>query len=85
MGCVRYQHDINHHCPKEEEQRCTCEPTRMDEGFYKLVPLESPQRKPDDSCIRMWLGGKWVEKKAGWTMEGEKAFGGDGYHGYVYE
>ena len=55
----------------------------MDENFYKLVPLLSPQKKPDDTCIRQFLGGEWLEKKQDWTMAGEKAFGGDGYHGYV--
>ena len=55
----------------------------MDENFYKLVPYESQQKKPDDSCIRQFLGGNWLTKKEGWTMEGEKLFGGDGYHGYA--
>jgi alpha 1,2-mannosyltransferase len=54
----------------------------MDENFYKLVPLESPQKKPDDTCIRQFLGGKWLEKNDGWTAEGERSLGGDGYHGY---
>ncbi|KAH9208437.1 putative alpha-1,2 mannosyltransferase KTR1 [Leptodontidium sp. 2 PMI_412] len=62
--------------------KCSCEPTRMDENFYKLVPLESPQKKPSDTCIRQFLGGDWLKKKEGWTMAGEKAYGGDGYHGY---
>jgi len=48
-----------------------------------LVPLESPQKKPDDTCIRQFLGGKWLEKKDGWSQEVERAFGGDGYQGYV--
>ena len=61
--------------------RCTCEATGLDENFYKLVPMESPQRKPQDSCIRAWMGGEWVEKKQGWSGEAERAFGGDGYHG----
>ncbi|EHL03139.1 putative Alpha-1,2 mannosyltransferase KTR1 [Glarea lozoyensis 74030] len=64
------------------EGKCFCEPTRLDENFYKLVPLESPQKKPLDTCIRQFLGGEWLKKKDGWTMAGEKAFGGDGYHGY---
>jgi hypothetical protein len=45
-----------------------------------LVPVESPQT---DTCIRQFLGGVWLEKRGGWAMEGEKAFGGDGYSGYV--
>lgn len=79
---IGYQHGINHHCPPHREGKCSCQPTRMDENFYKLVPLESPQRKPTDTCIRQFLGGEWLKKKEGWTMAGEKAFGGDGYHGY---
>jgi hypothetical protein len=79
---IGYQHDINHHCPPHREGKCSCQPTSMDENFYKLVPLESPQRKPSDTCIRQFLGGEWLKKKEGWTMVGEKAFGGDGYHGY---
>ncbi|KAE9377218.1 glycosyltransferase family 15 protein [Stipitochalara longipes BDJ] len=79
---IGYQHDINHHCPPHREVKCSCQPTSLDENFYKLVPLESPQRKPADTCIRQFLGGEWLKKIEGWTMEGEKTFGGDGYHGY---
>ena len=80
---IGYQHDINHHCPPKREGKCACQPTRMDENFYKLVPRESPQRKPKDTCIRQFLGGEWLEKKEGWSMEADKALGGDGYGGYV--
>ncbi|PBP27351.1 WD domain-containing protein [Diplocarpon rosae] len=79
---VGYQHDINHHCPPHREGKCSCEPTSLDADFYKLVPLESPQKKPADTCIRQFLGGEYLKKVDGWTMAGEKAFGGDGYHGY---
>lgn len=79
---IGYQHDINHHCPPLREGKCDCEPTQMDENFYRLVPLESPQKKPVDTCIRQFLGGEWLRKKEGWSMAGEKAYGGDGYHGY---
>lgn len=83
---IGYQHDINHQCPPKREGQCDCEPTRLDANFYKLVPIESPQVKPRDTCLRLWLGGsEWLEKKEGWSMEGERAFGGDGYHGYVLE
>lgn len=71
------------HCPSRSSHRCSCEPTTMDENFYKLVPLESSQKKPDDSCIRQFLGGPWLDKKQGWSQEGERLFGGDGYHGYT--
>lgn len=71
------------HCPSRSSHRCTCEPTTIDENFYKLVPLESSQKKPDDTCIRQFLGGPWLDKKQGWSQEGERLFGGDGYHGYT--
>lgn len=63
--------------------QCTCQPTSLDENFYKLVPMESPQVKPADTCIRLWLGGEWLAKRDGWNQEVERAFGGDGYGGYV--
>jgi alpha 1,2-mannosyltransferase len=67
--------------------RCTCAPTtNINENFYKLVPMESPQRKPDDSCIRLWLGGdEWLGKKSGWDRDAERVLGGDGFGGYVRE
>lgn len=71
------------HCPPRASNRCSCDPTSIDEGFYRLVPLESPQKKPDDTCIRQFLGGHWLEKKDGWSQEVERAFGGDGYQGYM--
>jgi alpha 1,2-mannosyltransferase len=70
------------HCPPFSADRCACEPTSIDENFYKLVPLESPQKKPGDTCIRQFLGGDWLKKKEGWSQAAERAFGGDGYHGY---
>lgn len=92
---IGYQHDIASHCPPAgqgfgevpggEGGRCTCEPTGLDENFYKLVPMESPQVKPADTCIRLWLGGEWLDKKEGWNQEVERAFGGDGYSGYVLD
>jgi alpha 1,2-mannosyltransferase len=80
---IGYQHNINHHCPPLSQDRCSCEPTSIDENFYKLVPLESPQRKPKDTCIRQFLGGSWLNKREGWTATTERALGGDGYHGYT--
>ena len=73
------------HCPPNASDRCECEPTSVDENFYKLVPLESPQKKPADTCIRQFLGGDWVKKRAGWDQEAERAIGGDGYGGYVVD
>lgn len=71
------------HCPPQSAHRCSCDPTSVDENFYRLVPLESPQKKPDDTCIRQFLGGNWLDKEDGWSQEVERAFGGDGYQGYV--
>ena len=65
--------------------RCTCEPTTLDENFYRLIPMESPQMKPSDTCIRLWLGGEWLKKKDGWRQEAEMILGGDGYGGYVLD
>ena len=73
------------HCPPQSSHRCSCDPTPVDENFYRLVPLESPQKKPDDTCIRQFLGGNWLDKKEGWSQEVERAFGGDGYQGYATE
>ncbi len=73
---------LSRHCPPQSSDRCSCEPTPIDENFYKLVPLESPQKKPDDTCIRQYLGGPWLDKKRDWSQEGERLFGDDGYHGY---
>ncbi|KAI9782706.1 MAG: hypothetical protein M1839_004693 [Geoglossum umbratile] len=83
FGDIGYQHDINRHCPPNSSHRCLCEPTPIDENFYKLVPFESPQKKPADTCIRQFLGGDWLKKSDDWDQEAEKDFGGDGYHGYV--
>jgi alpha 1,2-mannosyltransferase len=87
---IGYQHDATRHCPAErlrggggDGERCACEPTRLDENFYSLVPMESPQRKPRDTCVRSWLGGEWLKKKDGWKREVEVTLGGDGYGGYV--
>jgi len=77
---VGYRHDICEQCPRKGG--CECVDTKVDEGFYRLVPRESRQRKPRDTCIRMWLGGEWLRKKEGWTAEVERAWGGDGYGGY---
>ncbi len=64
---------------------CGCTITALDENFSKLVPYRSKQRKPSDTCIRRWLGGKWLEKKPGWTRQADIAVGGDGYGGYVLD
>lgn len=84
---IGYQHDIARHCPREHARigSCDCQGTPLDENFYKLVPMESPQRKPRDTCVRMWLGPEWTEKTPGWNMDVEKAVGGSGYGGYVKE
>ncbi|KAF7871854.1 hypothetical protein EAF04_003961 [Stromatinia cepivora] len=80
---VGYRHGINSVCPGGKEGSCACEERGVDEGFYKLVPLESPQRKPGDTCIRGWIGGEWTRKRRGWRREDEVGVGGDGFGGYV--
>lgn len=80
---IGYQHDALRHCPEIGGGRCACDPTSIDENFYKLVPMESPQKKPADTCVRRWLGGEWLVKKEGWRAEIERAVGGDGFGGYV--
>jgi len=82
---IGYQHDIARHCPRPEVRRgmCDCEATGLDENFYKLVPMESPQRKPADSCLRLWLGGSWLDRREGYDAEIDRALGGDGLGGYV--
>lgn len=64
---------------------CGCTVNFFDVNFAKLVPFESKQRKPSDTCIRMWLGGRWLKKKPGWTRQADIAAGGDGYGGYVLD
>ena len=64
---------------------CGCTTSTFDENTSKLIPYKSKQRKPSDTCIRRWLGGRWLEKRPGWTRQGEIAFGGDGYGGYVLD
>ncbi|KAI9684776.1 MAG: hypothetical protein M1829_000151 [Trizodia sp. TS-e1964] len=81
---IGYQHDINRNCPPDKPRQCACEPTPIDENFYKLVPLESGQKKPEDTCIRQFLGGDWLKKRQGWSRDDEKVFGGDGYQGYEF-
>lgn len=81
---IGYQHEINRHCPIRSADRCACQPTDLDENFYKLVPLESPQMKPKDTCIRQWLAAAKLtttfvetcqdqQQKNGWLTESEKA------------
>lgn len=62
---------------------CGCTVTSFNMGFSKLVPYESKQMKPIDTCIRLWLRGRYLLKKAGWSREAEIAAGGDGYGGYL--
>ncbi|RYO85617.1 hypothetical protein DL763_007026 [Monosporascus cannonballus] len=64
---------------------CGCTVTHLDEDFSKLAPSESKQRKPSNTCIRRWLGGKLLGKRPGWTRQAEIAAGGDGYGGYVLD
>jgi hypothetical protein len=62
---------------------CGCTSTVFDIDFTKLVPYESKQMKPIDTCIRLWLRGKYLLKKANWSRRADLEAGGDGYGGYV--
>ncbi|KAK7993134.1 hypothetical protein PG991_016313 [Apiospora marii] len=57
----------------------------LDHDNSQLVPYNAKQKKPFDTCIRLWLGGKWLFKKRGWSREKETALGGDGYGGYLVD
>ncbi|KAK6082208.1 glycolipid 2-alpha-mannosyltransferase [Seiridium cupressi] len=62
---------------------CGCTTTALDASFSKLVPYESRQVKPQDTCVRLWLRGKYLLKKVNWNRVAEMEAGGDGYGGYV--
>jgi hypothetical protein len=62
---------------------CGCTVSAIDRNNAKLVPFESKQQKPEHPCIRLYLGGKWLEKKADWDQEAEIAAGRDGSDGYL--
>ncbi|KAI1268151.1 glycosyltransferase family 15 protein [Xylariaceae sp. FL1019] len=64
---------------------CGCTVSAIDRDNSKLVPYESKQQKPDDPCIRLFLGGKWLAKKPGWNFEDEVAAGRDGSGGYLLD
>ncbi|KAI4871156.1 glycosyltransferase family 15 protein [Hypoxylon rubiginosum] len=42
---------------------CGCTVSAIDNNNAKLVPYESKQRKPSDTCIRKFLGGRWLVRK----------------------
>lgn len=42
---------------------CGCTVSAIDNNNARLVPYESKQRKPSDTCIRKFLGGKWLARK----------------------
>ncbi|KAI1821328.1 glycolipid 2-alpha-mannosyltransferase-domain-containing protein [Xylaria intraflava] len=64
---------------------CGCTVSAIDHNNAKLVPFESKQHKPEHPCIRLYLGGKWLEKKADWDREAEIAAGRDGSGGYLLD
>ncbi|KAK8078769.1 hypothetical protein PG994_002576 [Apiospora phragmitis] len=57
----------------------------LDLDNSRLVPYHSKQKKPFHTCIRLWLGGKWLLKKRGWSRKEEMALGGSGYGGYLVD
>ncbi|KAI1856031.1 hypothetical protein JX265_011928 [Neoarthrinium moseri] len=62
--------------------QCGCTTSALDAAFAKLVPYESKQLKPIDTCIRLWLRGKYLLKRSNWSRKAELDAGGDGYGGY---
>ncbi|KAI1420329.1 glycolipid 2-alpha-mannosyltransferase-domain-containing protein [Xylaria sp. FL1777] len=64
---------------------CGCTVSAIDHNNAKLVPFESKQHKPEHPCIRLYLGGHWLEKKADWDLEAEIAAGRDGSGGYLLD
>ncbi|TGJ86397.1 hypothetical protein E0Z10_g2379 [Xylaria hypoxylon] len=64
---------------------CGCTVSAIDHNNAKLVPFESKQHKPEHPCIRLYLGGKWLEKKPDWDREAEIAAGRDGSGGYLLD
>ncbi|KAI0193097.1 glycolipid 2-alpha-mannosyltransferase-domain-containing protein [Astrocystis sublimbata] len=64
---------------------CGCTVSAIDHDNAKLVPFESKQHKPVDPCIRLFLGGKWLEKREDWDQEAEIAAGRDGSGGYLLD
>ncbi|KAI0395482.1 glycolipid 2-alpha-mannosyltransferase-domain-containing protein [Xylariaceae sp. FL0594] len=64
---------------------CGCTVSAIDQNNAKLVPFESKQQKPEDPCVRLFLGGKWLEKKPDWDREEEIAAGRDGSGGYLLD
>lgn len=64
---------------------CGCTISAIDSNNQILVPYESKQRKPKDACIRLFLGGQWLEKKPEWNHEAEITAGRDGLDGYLLD
>ncbi|KAI3324355.1 glycolipid 2-alpha-mannosyltransferase-domain-containing protein [Xylariaceae sp. AK1471] len=64
---------------------CGCTVSAIGRDNAKLVPFESKQHKPEHTCIRLYLGGQWLEKKADWDQEAEIAAGRDGSGGYLLD
>ncbi|KAI1326554.1 glycolipid 2-alpha-mannosyltransferase-domain-containing protein [Xylariaceae sp. FL0255] len=64
---------------------CGCTVSAIDRDNSKLVPYESKQRKPQHTCIRLFLEGEWLNKKANWSEEAEIAAGRDGSGGYLWD
>ncbi|KAH8649028.1 glycolipid 2-alpha-mannosyltransferase-domain-containing protein [Xylariales sp. PMI_506] len=62
---------------------CGCTTTPLDKDFSKLVPFESKQIKPLDPCIRLWLRGRYLHRRANWTRIKEKAIDKVGIGGYA--
>lgn len=64
---------------------CGCTVSAIDKDNSKLVPFESKQKKPEHPCIRLFLGGRWLEKREDWDQVAEIEAGRDGSGGYLLD
>ncbi|KAI0861234.1 glycolipid 2-alpha-mannosyltransferase-domain-containing protein [Xylaria cubensis] len=85
---IGYAHDLYHGFVRQggiPGLSCSCTVSAIDHNNAKLVPFESKQHKPEHPCIRLYLGGRWLEKREDWDQEAEIAAGRDGSGGYLLD
>lgn len=57
----------------------------LDRDSSRLVPYRNTQKRPEDTCIHLWLNGEWLPRKKGWSQEGETTLGGSEYGGSLFD
>ncbi|KAI1742980.1 glycolipid 2-alpha-mannosyltransferase-domain-containing protein [Xylaria scruposa] len=82
---IGYAHGLCEQCPPHQFRLTVDSETQHDTNARALVPFESKQHKPEHPCIRLYLGGRWLEKRADWDQEAEIAAGRDGSGGYLLD